>query len=99
MIYPKFRIGFMPTRRRFFSKEDSLKYKALIAAKIRVLAPECDIFDLEGINEEGLLRGIDDAEKALYRYIYVKQPDIYLGQADKSSFAASVRCVRETATP
>ena len=41
----------------------------------------------------------DDAEKALYRYIYVKQPDIYLGQADKSSFAASVRCVRETATP
>lgn len=38
----------------------------------------------------------DDPEKALYRYFYVRQPDIYLGQADKTSFAASVRCVRET---
>lgn len=33
--------------------------------------------------------------QALYRYFYVKQPDIYIGQADKSHFGASVRCVRE----
>ena len=58
MIYPKLKIGFMPTRRRFFSREDSLKYKALIAEKIRLLAPDCGIVDLESVNEEGLLRGI-----------------------------------------
>ena len=68
MHYPKFKIGFMPTRRRFFSKEDSLKYKALISGKIRELASECDIADLECINEKGLLRGIDDAEKAVAHF-------------------------------
>ena len=93
MIYPKFRIGFMPTRRRFFSKEDSLKYKELIAAKIRVLAPECDIFDLEGINEEGLLRGIDDAEKAVEHFkknevdcLFI--PHCNFGTEDAIAFAA-----------
>ena len=69
MIYPKLKIGFMPTRRRFFSREDSLKYKALIAEKIRLLAPDCDIFDLEAVNEEGLLRGIEDAEKAVAHFV------------------------------
>ena len=54
--------------RRFFSKEDSLKYKALISGKIRELASECDIADLECINEKGLLRGIDDAEKAVTHF-------------------------------
>ena len=64
MIYPRFKIGFMPTRRKFFSREDALEYKNRIAAKIGTLAPDCDIVDLEGVNEEGLLRGIEDAEKA-----------------------------------
>lgn len=69
MIDSKLKIGFMPTRRRFFSKEDSLHYKDMIAAKIRSLASGCEIFDLEGINEEGLLRGIDDAEKAAAYFV------------------------------
>lgn len=33
--------------------------------------------------------------KAVYRYINVHQPDIMFGTADKTSFAASVRCVSE----
>lgn len=64
MIGSKLKIGFMPTRRRFFSREDSLHYKKLIARKISSLAPDCEIFNLDGINEEGLIRGIEDAEKA-----------------------------------
>lgn len=36
--------------------------------------------------------GEDDA---YYRYIFVEQPDIMLGCTDKTSFAASVRCVRD----
>ena len=35
--------------------------------------------------------------QAIYRYIYVKQPDVYLGIADKRSFGANVRCVRPKA--
>ena len=36
-----------------------------------------------------------ESDLAYYRYIYVKQPDVYLGVADRESFSASVRCVRE----
>lgn len=36
-----------------------------------------------------------DAEKAYYRYIFEEKPDILLGSADKKSFAANVRCVRD----
>ena len=36
-----------------------------------------------------------DATHGQYRYIYYDSPDMYLGVADKSSFAASVRCIRE----
>lgn len=37
---------------------------------------------------------VDDTS-AWYRYINVNLPDVYLGSGDKSSFAASVRCVRD----
>lgn len=36
-----------------------------------------------------------DEDMALYRYIYVRKPDIMLGNADKAEFMASVRCVRD----
>ena len=36
-----------------------------------------------------------DDEQAYYRYFYDESPDLYLGHASKSSFAASVRCVRD----
>lgn len=36
-----------------------------------------------------------DDDLGYYRYIYVEKPDMLLGSADKTSFAASVRCVRD----
>lgn len=35
-----------------------------------------------------------DEEMAYYRYIYVEKPDVLVGTADKTTFGASVRCVR-----
>lgn len=35
-----------------------------------------------------------DSEKAYYRYIFAERPEIRLGIADKKTFAASVRCVK-----
>lgn len=35
-----------------------------------------------------------DAEKAVYYYLYMKNPNVLVGSAHKSSFATSVRCVR-----
>lgn len=54
------RLGFMPTRRRFFSREDAVKYKGIILDRIRTLAPEMDVFDLEWLNEDGLLRSVSE---------------------------------------
>ena len=45
----KVKIGFAPTRRRIFSVEDSLKYKKLIADKIKSLY--ITFVDIEDINE------------------------------------------------
>jgi uncharacterized protein (TIGR02145 family) len=36
-----------------------------------------------------------DGEQAYYRYFYDESPDLFIGSAAKSSFAASVRCVRD----
>jgi L-fucose isomerase-like protein len=51
----KLKLGFAPTRRFTFSKEDALKYKNLIREKMEMFGMDIEIVDLEGINEEGLL--------------------------------------------
>jgi len=56
-------LGFMPTRRRFFSREEAVAGKEAIIRKIRALAPELEIFDLEWLNEDGLLRETGEALK------------------------------------
>lgn len=62
-----FKIGFAPTRRFVFSKEDAFKYKKLTREKIKNFGIE--VVDLEGINEEGLLFDNDaDADKIVKRF-------------------------------
>jgi L-fucose isomerase-like protein len=59
-----FNLGFMPTRRSFFSKEDALKFKNLISAEIEKLVPEnVTIHGLDWLNDEGLLYDDQDAAK------------------------------------
>lgn len=36
-----------------------------------------------------------NSDNAIYRYINVKSPDVYVSNADKQTFRASVRCVRD----
>ncbi|MBI4976516.1 MAG: L-fucose/L-arabinose isomerase family protein [Spirochaetes bacterium] len=63
------RLGFMPTRRRFFSKDDALKYKALILKRIRELAPKIEIVDIDWLNDEGLIRDVDESSKVARHFI------------------------------
>lgn len=51
----KLKLGYAPTRRFTFSAEDAFKYKVLIKEKISSFGLDLDLFDLEGINQEGLL--------------------------------------------
>ncbi|MBU9711228.1 L-fucose/L-arabinose isomerase family protein [Evansella tamaricis] len=58
----KVKLGFAPTRRFVFSKEDAFKYKELIKEKITSFGLNMEIVDLEKFNEEGLL--YDRAQEA-----------------------------------
>ncbi|VBB09691.1 Hypothetical protein LUCI_4989 [Lucifera butyrica] len=63
----KIKLGFAPTRRFVFSKEDAHKFKNLTRETIAGFGVE--IVDLEGINEEGLLFDNDaDAQRISKRF-------------------------------
>jgi L-fucose isomerase-like protein len=63
-------LGYMPTRRSFFSKEDALKYKKLTYDKILSLAPKgVKIYDIEWLNDEGLLFDENDVPKVVKYFI------------------------------
>jgi L-fucose isomerase-like protein len=65
-----FKLGYMPTRRTFFSKEDAGKFKELILEEIKKIVPEnVKIIDLDWLNEEGLLYDDQDAKKAADYFI------------------------------
>ena len=71
----EFILGFMPTRRSFFSKEDALKYKKLTHEKIVSLIPkDVKIYDLEWLNDEGLLFDENDISKVV-KYFIDKEVD------------------------
>ena len=59
-------IGFCPTRRDCFSREEAWKYRDLIRKSID--AYDVDIVDLAGINEEALLCGQGDPAKVIDRF-------------------------------
>ena len=58
------KLGYMPTRRKFFSREDAIRYRKLILDKIRAVAPHIDIVDIDTLNEEGLIRDVAEGETA-----------------------------------
>jgi len=60
------KVGYAPTRRNVFSREDSLHYKQLIAEKLRSWGVE--LVDLEGLNEDGLLFEASDVPAAVSRF-------------------------------
>ena len=73
-MHRSLRLGYMPTRRRFFSREDSLKYKELIFTRIKGLAPHVEIIDIEWLNDEGLVRDVEEGQRVA-RYFIEKGVD------------------------
>ena len=56
------KLGYAPTRRFVFSREDALKYKDIIKQKIESFGMEIDIVDLSSINDEGLLHKANEED-------------------------------------
>lgn len=66
----EFRLGYMPTRRSFFSKEDAKKYKEITRNEMASILPKgVKVFDLEWLNDEGLLFDEKDIQKVAHYYI------------------------------
>ena len=50
----------------------------------------------QGMNNYAVFWTSDsDGDYGLYRYIYVQQNDVMLAKGDKTSFRASVRCIKD----
>jgi len=60
------RIGYAPTRRSIFSAPDAVKYRRLIADRLRELGVE--FVDIDDINEEGLLFDEDDRLRIVEKF-------------------------------
>ncbi len=59
-------LGFAPTRRFIFSKEDAFKFKELTRKKLDEL--KIDYVDIEDINDEGLLHSQEDVDKIVEKF-------------------------------
>lgn len=59
-------IGYAPTRRTIFSREDALKYKMLTLDKVKSLGYK--VVDIEDINEDGLLIEEKDISAAIRKF-------------------------------
>ena len=60
------KLGFVPTRRKLFNIPEAIRYKELIKDKVENLAREfedVEIYDIDWINDEGLLFDEGDLEK------------------------------------
>ena len=65
----EFVLGYMPTRRVFFSKEESFKEKIKTLDAVKKLCPQVKIVDLEFLNSEGLLITENEALQVAKKFI------------------------------
>ena len=66
------KLGFVPTRRLVFDKEEAQKHKNLIRNKL--LSWKIDLVDIDWLNEDGMLYDIKDVEK-VYKYFLENNVD------------------------
>lgn len=72
----KIKLGFAPTRRLVFSREDAIRYKGLTKDRLKQLKAE--IADIEWLNEEGLLYDPGDAEKVARHFMDEKVDALFV---------------------
>ncbi len=62
----KIKIGYAPTRRDVFSKEEAQRYKKIVFEKVKQF--DAELVDIEDINEEGLLFDDKDVHKVVEKF-------------------------------
>ena len=90
-------IGYAPTRRTVFSREDALKYKKLAADKIRSMGYR--LIDIEDINEDGLLIGEADIAAAVKKFKHSEVDCLIAPHCNFGTEDIVARVAREMALP
>lgn len=63
----KIKIGYAPTRRDVFSKEEAHRFRESVLAKVKGF--DAEIVDIDDVNEEGLLYDDKDVDKVVDKFI------------------------------
>ena len=95
----RFKLGYMPTRRVFFSQEDSLKYKKMILLKIQSILTDIDIVDLSFLSPEGLLVDEKDAESVAREFIAENVDAVFCPHCNFGSEGAVAMAARKIGKP
>ncbi|MFW5760822.1 MAG: L-fucose/L-arabinose isomerase family protein [Cyclobacteriaceae bacterium] len=96
----KLKLGYMPTRRAFFSKEEALKYKSVILEEInKLMADKVEIFDLEWLNDEGLLYDDQDSDKVAKYFIQQEVDALFAPHCNFGTENAVAQVAKKVAKP
>ena len=93
----EFTLGYAPTRRNVFSKEDALKYKRMIFEKIKGF--NINIADMDDINDEGLLLTDEDTLKAAKKFKDKKVDAVFAPHCNFGTENAVANLGKELAKP
>lgn len=83
------KLGYAPTRRSIFSAPDALKYRGLVANRLKELG--IDFVDITDINEEGLLYDDRDLPKVIEKFRLEKVDGLFLPHCN---FGTEYECAR-----
>ena len=84
-------LGYAPTRRSIFSASDALKYRSLIADRLRELT--IDFVDIDDINPEGLLYDDRDVKKIAEKFKAAGVEGLFLPHCNFGTEYVCARCV------
>ena len=91
------KLGFAPTRRSIFSAPDAIKYRGLIADRLRELG--VDFVDIDDINEEGLLYDENDRLKIVEKFKAAKIDGLFLPHCNFGTEYECARLAKELGVP
>lgn len=92
-----FLVGYLPTRRNVFSREDALKYKVKTLEKIKSFGYK--VIDIEDINDEGLLLSDDDVARAVEKFKTKNVDCIFSPHCNFGTESAVAKVARELGKP
>lgn len=95
----KIKLGFAPTRRFCFSKEDAHRFKNIILEKMKEY--ECvELVDIEDVNEEGLLYdSVEDIETIAEKFIANKVDAVFFPHCNFGTEDAVAKVAKKVGKP